>query len=87
VPGPRREGDGQTGVGRISDSADRDATADRCGDAQLRRQPVFRDSADYDALTDVEQPARGTEAAVTRLVAISKRRKTPHTRGPLSLVV
>src|SRR5262249_47002319 len=43
--------------------------------------------ADYDALADVDQLARGIEAAVARLVAISKRRKTPHTRGPLSLVV
>lgn len=43
--------------------------------------------ADYDASADVDQLARGVEAAVARLVAISKRRKTPHTRGPLSLVV
>ncbi|MEB3982058.1 wax ester/triacylglycerol synthase family O-acyltransferase [Mycobacterium sp. 663a-19] len=43
--------------------------------------------ADYDGVPDVEQLARGIEAAVARLVAISKRRKAPRTRGPLSLVV
>ncbi|GAB3014781.1 WS/DGAT/MGAT family O-acyltransferase [Mycobacterium bourgelatii] len=42
--------------------------------------------ADYDA-ADVDQLARGIEAAVARLVAISKRRKAPRRRGPLSLVV
>ncbi|CAM2804013.1 wax ester/triacylglycerol synthase family O-acyltransferase [Mycobacterium intermedium] len=42
--------------------------------------------ADYDA-GDVDQLARGIEAAVARLVAISKRRKAPRRRGPLSLVV
>jgi len=43
--------------------------------------------ADYDVVADVDQLARGIEAAVANLVAISKRRKDPPTRGPLSLVV
>jgi diacylglycerol O-acyltransferase len=43
--------------------------------------------ADYDVVADVDQLARGIEAAVARLVAISKRRKNPPTRGQLSLVV
>ncbi|MCV6985582.1 wax ester/triacylglycerol synthase family O-acyltransferase [Mycobacterium shinjukuense] len=43
--------------------------------------------ADYDAVDDVDELARGIERAVARLVAISKRRKNPPTRGPLSLVV
>lgn len=42
---------------------------------------------DYDVVADVDQLARGIEAAVARLVAIGKRRKNPATRGPLSLVV
>lgn len=42
---------------------------------------------DYDAVGDVDQLARGIEAAVARLVAISKRRKARRTKGPLSLVV
>ncbi len=42
---------------------------------------------DYDVAADVDQLARGIEAAVARLVAISKRRRNPPTRGPLSLVV
>jgi len=42
---------------------------------------------DYDVVTDVDQLARGIEAAVARLVKISKRRRNPPTRGPLSLVV
>ncbi|PJE22340.1 MAG: wax ester/triacylglycerol synthase family O-acyltransferase [Mycobacterium sp.] len=42
---------------------------------------------DYDAVGDVDQLARGIEAAIRRLVAISKRRRNPPTRGPLSLVV
>ncbi len=43
--------------------------------------------ADYDVVSDVDQLARGIEAAVARLVAISKQRKAPRTRGPLSRVV
>jgi diacylglycerol O-acyltransferase / wax synthase len=43
--------------------------------------------ADYDVVADVDQLARGIEAAIARLVAISKRRKTRRTRGGLSLVV
>ena len=43
--------------------------------------------ADYDVVSDADQLARGIEAAVARLVSISKRRKTTRTRGPLSLVV
>ncbi|MHA7648940.1 WS/DGAT/MGAT family O-acyltransferase [Mycobacterium sp. ML4] len=43
--------------------------------------------ADYDAVADVDQLARGIEAAVARLVAISKKRRNPPSRGPLSLVV
>ncbi|WP_204803824.1 WS/DGAT/MGAT family O-acyltransferase [Mycobacterium riyadhense] len=43
--------------------------------------------ADYDVVADVDDLARGIEAAVARLVAISKRRKASRTRGPLSLVV
>jgi diacylglycerol O-acyltransferase len=43
--------------------------------------------ADYDVVADVDQLARGIEAAVARLVTIGKRRKTSRTRGPLSLVV
>lgn len=43
--------------------------------------------ADYDVAADVDQLARGIEAAAARLVAISKRRKAPRRRGPLSLVV
>lgn len=43
--------------------------------------------ADYDGVADVDELARGIEAAVRRLVAISKRRKTSRGRGPLSLVV
>jgi diacylglycerol O-acyltransferase len=43
--------------------------------------------ADYDVVADVDELARGIEAAVATLVAISKRRKAPRTRGPLSLVV
>ncbi|SON62759.1 putative diacylglycerol O-acyltransferase tgs1 [Mycobacterium simulans] len=43
--------------------------------------------ADYDVVADVDELARGIEAAVARLVAISKRRKASRTRGPLSLVV
>ena len=43
--------------------------------------------ADYDAVADVDQLARGIEAAVAHLVAISKRRKNPRIRGRLSLVV
>lgn len=43
--------------------------------------------ADYDEVADVDELARGIEAAVARLVAISKRRKAHYTRGPLSLVV
>lgn len=43
--------------------------------------------ADYDVVADVDQLARGIEAAVARLVAISKRRRNPPSRGPLSLVV
>lgn len=42
---------------------------------------------DYGVAADVDQLARGIEAAITRLVAISKRRRNPPTRGPLSLVV
>ena len=43
--------------------------------------------ADYDVVADADQLARGIEAAVARLVAISKRRKVSRTRGALSLVV
>jgi diacylglycerol O-acyltransferase / wax synthase len=43
--------------------------------------------ADYDVVADVDQLARGIEAAVARLVAISKRRKDSRTHGRLSLVV
>lgn len=43
--------------------------------------------ADYDGVPDVDELAQGIEAAVGRLVAISKRRKAPRARGPLSLVV
>lgn len=43
--------------------------------------------ADYDAPADVDELARGIEAAIARLVSISKRRKVSRTRGPLSLVV
>ncbi|CNL58604.1 triacylglycerol synthase [Mycobacterium tuberculosis] len=43
--------------------------------------------SDYGVVAEAEQLARGIEAAVRRLVAISKRRKQPRTRGPLSLVV
>jgi WS/DGAT/MGAT family acyltransferase len=43
--------------------------------------------ADYDVIGDVDLMARGIEAAVARLVAISKRRRVSRTRGPLSLVV
>jgi diacylglycerol O-acyltransferase / wax synthase len=43
--------------------------------------------ADYDVVADADQLARGIEAAVARLASISKRRKTPRTRGGLSLVV
>ncbi|MCV7408314.1 diacylglycerol O-acyltransferase [Mycobacterium florentinum] len=43
--------------------------------------------ADYDGVADVDELARGIEAAVARLVAISKRRKAHYARGPLSLVV
>lgn len=43
--------------------------------------------ADYDRVADVDELARGIEAAVARLVAISKRRKNHYARGPLSLVV
>ncbi|OBF81250.1 diacylglycerol O-acyltransferase [Mycobacterium sp. 852002-51163_SCH5372311] len=43
--------------------------------------------ADYDVVADADQLARGIEAAVARLVAISKRRSASRTRGPLSLVV
>lgn len=42
---------------------------------------------DYGVSADVDQLARGIEAAITRLVALSKRRRNPPTRGPLSLVV
>lgn len=42
---------------------------------------------DYDVVADVDQLARGIEAAVARLVALSKRRRNPPSRGPLSLVV
>ncbi|MCV7030847.1 WS/DGAT/MGAT family O-acyltransferase [Mycobacterium sherrisii] len=43
--------------------------------------------ADYDGMADVDELARGIEAAVGRLVSISKRRKAHYARGPLSLVV
>src|SRR5262249_54314704 len=43
--------------------------------------------ADYDVVADVDQMARAIEAAIARLVAISKRRKEPRARGGLSLVV
>ncbi|OSC43218.1 WS/DGAT/MGAT family O-acyltransferase [Mycobacterium decipiens] len=43
--------------------------------------------ADYDVVADVDQLGWGIEAAVARLVAISKRRKVPRARGALSLVV
>jgi WS/DGAT/MGAT family acyltransferase len=43
--------------------------------------------ADYDVVADVDQMARGIEAAVARLVAISKRRRSPRSRGRLSRVV
>ncbi|OBK92204.1 diacylglycerol O-acyltransferase [Mycobacterium asiaticum] len=43
--------------------------------------------ADYEVAADVDQLARGIENAVARLVRISKRRRNPPTRGPLSLVV
>lgn len=43
--------------------------------------------ADYDVVADAAQLARGIETAVARLVAISKRRKSSRTRGPLSLVI
>lgn len=43
--------------------------------------------ADYDEIADVDELARGIEAAVARLVTISKRRKAHYARGPLSLVV
>ena len=42
---------------------------------------------DYDAVADIDRLARGIETAVARLVKISKRRRNPPTRGPLSLVV
>ncbi|MCV7049294.1 wax ester/triacylglycerol synthase family O-acyltransferase [Mycobacterium heidelbergense] len=42
--------------------------------------------ADYDAGADVDTLARGIEAAVARLVASSKRRKTARDRGGLTLV-
>jgi diacylglycerol O-acyltransferase len=43
--------------------------------------------ADYDVVADVDQLSRGIEAAIARLVAISKGHKAPRTRGRLSLVV
>lgn len=43
--------------------------------------------ADYDVVADADKLARGIEATVARLVAISKRRRASRTRGPLSLVV
>ncbi|MEM6108344.1 wax ester/triacylglycerol synthase family O-acyltransferase [Mycobacterium sp. 050272] len=43
--------------------------------------------ADYDEVADVDELTCGIEAAVARLVAISKRRKAHYARGPLSLVV
>lgn len=43
--------------------------------------------ADYDGMADIDELARGIEAAVGRLVTISKRRKAHYARGPLSLVV
>lgn len=43
--------------------------------------------ADYEVAADVDELARGIEAAIARLVSISKRHKAPRRRGPLSLVV
>lgn len=43
--------------------------------------------ADFDAVPDVDELARGIEVAVARLVARSKRRKAADDRGGLSLVV
>lgn len=43
--------------------------------------------ADYDQVADVDELARGIEAAVARLVTASKRRKTSRAGGTLSLVV
>ncbi|GLE51743.1 hypothetical protein ATCCBAA256_13200 [Mycobacterium montefiorense] len=43
--------------------------------------------ADYDGIADIDELARGIEAAVARLVTISKRREAHYARGPLSLVV
>lgn len=43
--------------------------------------------ADYDAVADVDELARGIEVAVARLVASSKRRKQSRDRRGLSLVV
>jgi hypothetical protein len=43
--------------------------------------------ADFDAVPDVDELARGIEVAVARLVTRSKRRKVAHDQGGLSLVV
>jgi diacylglycerol O-acyltransferase / wax synthase len=43
--------------------------------------------ADFDAMPDIDELARGIEAAVARLVAISKRRKPARDHRGLSLVV
>ncbi|GBE64352.1 putative diacyglycerol O-acyltransferase tgs1 [Mycobacterium sp. MFM001] len=43
--------------------------------------------ADFDAVPEVDEIARGIEAAVARLVAGSKRRKTAYGRRGLSLVI
>jgi WS/DGAT/MGAT family acyltransferase len=43
--------------------------------------------ADFDAMSDVDELARGIEAAVARLVAVAKRRKPTRDRRGLSLVV
>lgn len=43
--------------------------------------------ADFDAVPDVDELARGIERAVARLVSRSKRRKAAQDRGGLSLVV
>ncbi len=42
--------------------------------------------ADYDSVADVDEPASGIEAAVARLVARAKRRKSARDRRGLSLV-
>lgn len=43
--------------------------------------------ADFDAVPDIDELARGVQVAVDRLVAASKRRKTARHRHGLQLVV